>query len=209
MIKIFLAILLMLSSEKIQAQSSIEGEYYLEGVMETASGFKLMADGHFEFFFSYGALDRQGSGKWRMDGNQVILASQEETPAMFTLVKSEAGDSNFITIKIKEENVIFASAVYAALQTNNIQTNPQKASKGYIKIPWQPADSLVLFFEFAPEKIGRFPIQATGARYMEYSFHPSALDVYFHNIRLKITDNGLSGQHPLLKEGVYQFIKRK
>jgi hypothetical protein len=40
------------------------GIYNLEGVMETASGFKLNADSTFEFYFSYGALDSmvKGSG---------------------------------------------------------------------------------------------------------------------------------------------------
>ena len=39
---------------------SVAGEYYLNGVMETASGFRVNADSTFEFFFSQGALDRQG-----------------------------------------------------------------------------------------------------------------------------------------------------
>ena len=46
----------------LNAQKNITGEYYLQGVIETASGFKLNDDSTFEFFFSYGALDRYGSG---------------------------------------------------------------------------------------------------------------------------------------------------
>ena len=56
------------------------GEYYLRGVMETASGFKLNPDSSFQFFFSYGALDRMGSGKWTVRGNELILNSRPRPP---------------------------------------------------------------------------------------------------------------------------------
>ena len=35
-----------------QTAAPIAGQYYLEGVRETASGFKLNEDSSFEFFFS-------------------------------------------------------------------------------------------------------------------------------------------------------------
>jgi hypothetical protein len=41
--------------------NNITGVYNLRGVMEMASGFKLNNDSSFEFYFSYGALDRYGS----------------------------------------------------------------------------------------------------------------------------------------------------
>jgi len=49
------------------------GIYNLQGVMETASGFKLNADSTFEFYFSYGALDRYGKGKWQITNDKLIL----------------------------------------------------------------------------------------------------------------------------------------
>ena len=62
---IFFCILLFTCTNVMRAQN-IAGEYYLEGVMETASGFQLSADSGFQFFYSYGALDRFGKGKWKM-----------------------------------------------------------------------------------------------------------------------------------------------
>ena len=52
--------------------ASPAGEYYLRGVMETAAGFKLNEDSTFQFFFSYGALDRQGRGKWTTEGHPLF-----------------------------------------------------------------------------------------------------------------------------------------
>jgi hypothetical protein len=54
-------ILLFIPFYSMHAQehiTGVTGEYYLEGVMETASVFQLNPDSSFNFFFSYGALDR-------------------------------------------------------------------------------------------------------------------------------------------------------
>ena len=58
-----------------QQKDSIAGEYYLEGVMETASVIQLNPDFTFKFFYSYGALDRYGSGKWAIEDNIIELNS--------------------------------------------------------------------------------------------------------------------------------------
>ena len=45
------------------------GEYHLTGVMETASGIRINQDSTFDFYFSYGAIDREGHGKWSYRNN--------------------------------------------------------------------------------------------------------------------------------------------
>lgn len=47
-------------------QKDLAGEYYLRGVMETGLGFKLGADSTFHLFFSYGGLDRESKGTWKV-----------------------------------------------------------------------------------------------------------------------------------------------
>ena len=69
-----------------QKTNTAIGEYYLSGVMETASGFKLNPDSTFQFFFSYGALDRMGSGKWVAKANEVILDSKPRPLHDFALI---------------------------------------------------------------------------------------------------------------------------
>src|SRR5450432_943541 len=65
--------------------AALPGEYYLQGVMETASGFLLKPDSSFQFFFSYGALDRHGSGKWAVKENKLILNSAARPEYDFAL----------------------------------------------------------------------------------------------------------------------------
>lgn len=52
----------------------LEGHYYLSGVMETGSELLLKANGQFEWFISYGAVDQMAKGRWGRSGNTVTLA---------------------------------------------------------------------------------------------------------------------------------------
>ena len=56
---------------------ALAGEYHLDGVMETGSGLMLHADGRFEWFFSYGALDLAARGHWTRAGDGIDLAVEE------------------------------------------------------------------------------------------------------------------------------------
>ena len=59
------------------ATETLAGEYHLDGVMETGSGLLLQADGRFEWFFSYGALDLAARGHWTRAGDGIDLAVDE------------------------------------------------------------------------------------------------------------------------------------
>ena len=52
------------------------GHYYLSGVMETGSELLLRADGSFEWYMSYGAVDQVAHGAWGSDGGAVILIAE-------------------------------------------------------------------------------------------------------------------------------------
>jgi hypothetical protein len=75
---LMLAFSFVLCILEINAQakhSLLAGEYYLRGEPETASGFKLNEDSTFEFFFSYGALDRYGKGHWQVKDDSLVFNS--------------------------------------------------------------------------------------------------------------------------------------
>jgi len=57
--------------------AQLAGEYRLEGVMETGSGLLLRADGSFEWFFSYGALDLAARGHWEHEGDGIALVVED------------------------------------------------------------------------------------------------------------------------------------
>lgn len=58
-----------------QGASFLPGHYYLQGVMETGSELLLKKDGSFEWMLSYGSMDEQASGTWRVDGDVLTLVA--------------------------------------------------------------------------------------------------------------------------------------
>lgn len=190
-----------------QKTATIAGEYYLRGVMETASGFNLHNDNTFEFFYSYGALDRSGAGTWQLKDDKLVLNSPNPQGQAFVLMANKVADNNRINIKIIEQNSFFLSHVYVIVRSGKQQLEGLTDRDGMISFPKQPVDSIVLLFEFAPEKSAVFAFTNKDENYFEFRFDPSVLDVVFKNLTLKLENNCLSGQHPLLKPGVYQFEK--
>lgn len=54
--------------------AALAGHYYLSGVMETGSELLLKADGRFDWYISYGAVDQMASGRWGRTGQTVTLS---------------------------------------------------------------------------------------------------------------------------------------
>ena len=55
--------------------AALAGHYYLSGVMETGSELLLKADGRFDWYISYGAVDQVAKGRWGRAGKTVTLAA--------------------------------------------------------------------------------------------------------------------------------------
>lgn len=191
-----------------QTNDPITGEYYLRGVMETASGFKLNPDSNFEFFFSYGALDRSGSGIWRREGHSVIFNSAPAPGQNFALTKSVATAEESTVIRIKDPNSIFLSSVFAIIKSADRQEEAMSNREGEIWFPKMPVDSITLYFEFSPERPSVFVPQNKSDNLFEFRFEPWVMEVYFNNFSLQLENNRLKGSHPLLKKGEYEFTRR-
>lgn len=184
------------------------GEYYLRGVMETASGFKLDKDGTFQFFFSYGALDRFGKGNWTSKGNHVILNSDSKHPTDFALVRSEKKAGDNITIKIADSNTNLLRYIYGMIKAGETRQQGAADGEGQMIFAPQKVDSILLVFEFCPEKQSVFAIPANGHNYFEFRIEPWIMEVYFDNLDLQMTDDGFEGNHPLLDPNKkYRFEK--
>ena len=193
----------------IMAQQSVTGIYELRGVMETASGFKLNGDSTFEFYFSYGALDRYGSGRWTKGGNNIIFNSKPWPGKDFRLVKSYHQPGNSITAVISSPNTMLLRYVYFTLYANGKTLQEVSDSKGLANFATQKLDSLALLFEFCPEKISVFKALPAGHNYFEFAFEPWIAEVFFKDFKLAVGDGQLTGKHPLLIDKEYVYEKEK
>ena len=191
----------------LNAQKNITGEYYLQGVMETASGFKLNGDSTFEFFFSYGALDRYGSGKWSMNKDSIILNSKPSPGKDFKLANSIASTNKFSIIKIEDSNTNLYRFIYCRVKTAIEDSIFSFGNDGSLVLPFA-ADSIEFLSELCPERSSVFAIDKSSMIYM-FNFQPWILEVFFNQTAFHFKDDYLEGKHPLLDDKVYRFEKEK
>lgn len=190
-----------------QTTNNIAGTYYLHGVMETGSGIKLNEDSSFEFFYSYGALDRYGSGKWSIQNNSVVLNSRPYPGSDFKMLASGTDNNKFTTVKIEEKNPAFFTFVYCMVRTKNGDTLLRSDSHGYIKVPGKTIDTIHLLFKLCPEKVSTFTLDIAKHNVFTFGFEPWIVEVFFKDFNLQFVTDHLEGKHPLLGEKVYQYLR--
>ncbi|MBC7850694.1 MAG: hypothetical protein H7Y31_13215 [Chitinophagaceae bacterium] len=206
----FLTISILLMSLLMQAQAKTKspiGEYYLQGVMETASGFKFNQDSTFQFFFSYGALDREGQGVWKMNGDRILLNTPTKPEHDYVLVKSEKRDIPGITVKISGSSINFLQHVFAILKTGDKAEDVQANSNGIMQFTATTADSIELLFEFCPEKSSVFNLKGSSHNFFEFHFEPSIMDVVFNEFSLHLGNDEMTGPHPLDPQKEFTYKK--
>ncbi|MBO9572335.1 MAG: hypothetical protein J7497_09030 [Chitinophagaceae bacterium] len=191
-----------------QTPPHVAGEYYLSGVMETASGFKLNEDSTFEFFFSQGALDRFGKGTYKITGNTIIFNSHPAPGQDFELVKSSRQPGNKTTIRIADPNKNILSYVYSRVKAGKEIKEGFADSHGDAVYEISKPDTVELMFEFCPEKIAVFPVADKTHNYFEFRFNPWLFEYFFNNFTLEIADGELHGAHPLMQEKKFVYTKQ-
>lgn len=207
-IKLFIIFLFMNTTSNAQTKpASVAGEYYLEGVMETASGFQLNKDSSFQFFFSYGALDRYGKGKWSVKDNAVVFESPFKPAQDFKLVQRLAAKSGKTSIQIKNLHPHLLQHVYCIAKSGSNQAEGMTNSKGVVTFNLQKIDTIELLLEFCPEKKSVFKFDATSAQELVFEPEPWLMEVFFQNFRLQLTEKGLTGGHPLSDKNNFHYHK--
>ncbi|MBL7741978.1 MAG: hypothetical protein JNN00_00755 [Chitinophagaceae bacterium] len=185
----------------------VAGMYYLNDVKETASGFKLETDGTFRFFFTYGAIDRYGSGRWALEDDHVVLQSRPWTGKDFALVRSGAVNENAIILKMTGANPVLQRHVLFSLQNGASGTWLQANANGEVRFVLQPVTTITLVFEFCPERFTHFIIDTQDHNYFEFRFEQWLMEVFFDHYRLKASKYTLSGGHPLIKGDKFIYEK--
>ena len=181
------------------------GEYHLQGMREMASAFLLKAGGEFEFYFSYGALDRFGKGKWELKDDHLFFNSAPKPASDFTLIESNKSAENFINIKIKEGNPVLLHNVFCSL--DNGGTWEQMSQYGDVQFPMQEIKSISLILEFCGERFSTIPVTTKDHNEFVFQFEPSIMEVFFSDFSLSVIGEGLIGGHPLIKGEEFNYAK--
>lgn len=190
------------------AAGDIAGEYYLHGVMEVASGFALREDHSFSFFFSYGAMDRSGTGTWKVEENNIILNSANWPGSDFKLEKQEHRRQKEIVVQVKDKSKMLLGYIGGILSGGGQVQELQSDNDGVITFAAQTTDTISLYHQFYSDALSVFPVKDQKANYFEFTFLPHLGTVFFRNFILTPDKQELTGGNPLLKEGqVYHYVK--
>jgi len=187
------------------------GEYLLKGVMETASGFKLNPDSTFEFFFSSGALDRYGSGKWmvfRSTDDKVDIIRFNSSPPPGPAIKTittEKRKQKQLLLQLKDVNPVLKSYFIALAFAGKDTVVEPFNQDGIAGLDGKIYDSLQVALEFCPDNL--IVLQtSTGNNYFELSAEEWIFEYFFKNFVLIVREEELEGKHPLMEGG---FIYKK
>ncbi|MGZ8511170.1 MAG: hypothetical protein ACXWWA_12365 [Chitinophagaceae bacterium] len=193
---------------KMRSTNGPEGEYYLHGVPEMATGFKLDEENSFDFFLIYGALDRYASGKWKEEKGQVTFQSKPWSGNDFALLKSKTVGDDSITIRITDNNENVLRYVAGSLNKGEDGSWQRADEKGFIRFPKQAITAISLISEFSPERFSAFTPENALHNYFEFRFEPWLAEVFFNDFRLAITNDGLKGKHPMLTGDDFLYKKK-
>ena len=155
-----------------QHKMEIAGTYFLKGVIETASVFDVRADSSFEFFFSQGALDRGGKGKWTVKDGKLILNSTDKRPAKdYQLVSSKKIPGNATIIKMVDKNTMILSYSDVTIKTAAGNLTESTNSQGEIQFPKINVTEISLLFRLCPDRESVFTVNKDH-NYFEFKLEP-------------------------------------
>lgn len=176
--------------------TKLNGEYTLQGIHDMAAGFRFTPDGRFEFFYIYGASDRNATGTYTVEGDTVKLISDKE-PGKDFKIDSQSKKGKGFTIQVTAPNEYLLRNIYCfyfdgdapdATQTNTAETD----SKGMIHLDIPSIDTMYLRHEIFPDIPTLIKDKNNPNNYFEVSLLPSLGQVSFKGIDLFIKGDTLT-----------------
>jgi hypothetical protein len=177
----------------------IFGEYYITGVHEMASGFQLNKDSSFQFFFSYGAVDRMAKGRFTARDGKIILHG-DKIPAKDFTIKDQKKEGKGYTIKITDKNTYLQKGIICFFKKADQQTTARTDAEGYSHIENADIDTIFVLHPLYPDVLTTVKLGGNPNNYFELTLNPSLAEVCFQNFELTIEGNNLTGSLPYLFE---------
>lgn len=170
---------------------NFSGEYHLTGVHEMASAFNFNPDGKFEFYLVYGAMDRNASGTYTVDGDTIKIHSDKEAGNDFAIVNQRQEGTGY-TIRILNENSILASNVLCFYFVNGQQFEAYSDSDGLIKIDAPVCEKIYVQHMLFADVASLIKDDTNANNYFELNLRPEIQQVSFKGIDFFIDGDALT-----------------
>ncbi len=160
----------------------ITGEYSLTGVPEMASGFKFNDDNTFQFFYIYGASDRQAQGTYSIESSKIVLNGSKSAGNDFSLIHKQKNNStNKITVKITDKNVLLLKNVVCYFINGKDTVIAETNSEGVADTEIPDCNQIQLIHSFFPDLPAILEVDIKEYNFFEFSLNPSLTEVVFDN----------------------------
>lgn len=184
-ISILSLILNFSNTSTLKSQNTVidfTGEYSLTGIPEMASGFKFNNDNTFQFFYIYGASDRQAQGTYITEGSRIVLKGSKSAGNDFTLIQKQKNKTgNIITVKITDKNSLLLKNVVCYFMNDKDTVIAETNSEGIAGIEMPDCNQIQLIHSFFPDLPSILDVDINEYNYFEFSLNPTLAEVVFDN----------------------------
>lgn len=169
---------------------TLSGIYSLRGVREMASAFKFEPDGSFQFFYSYGAVDRFAEGNYKIEGDKVILMSTKEGGKDFEVINQKKKGNKYF-IKVVDPNSYLTENILVIGIKADQKYEYVTDENGIVEMKENSLDRIVLQHGLYPDIYTSIMEAPNDNTYFEVALKPSLEQVSFKGIDLKLVDGEL------------------
>lgn len=167
---------------------TIRGEYYFRKT-EMVAGFKFSEDGTFQFFFSYGAVDRSAAGTFSVEGNLLKLNSDKEPGKDFT-VTAQSKQGEGYTLNFTHPQLYLTANIRCIFQSGDQREEVVSDSKGQVQTSIPACDNIYVQHLLYPDIVTQVKVAANQNNQFELSLNPSLEQLSFKGIDLTIEEDG-------------------
>jgi hypothetical protein len=169
------------------AQRTIQGEFYFRK-MEMVSGFNFSKDGKFQFFFTYGAVDRSAAGSFSVDGDTLKLKSDKEAGKDFNISKQSKEGKGY-TLTFTHPNKYLVKNILCLFITDGKVQEEQTDANGQAHTDLTHCDTIYVQHLLFPDIATLIKDKTNDNNHFTLSLNPSLEQVSFKGIDFKIIDN--------------------
>jgi hypothetical protein len=190
------------------SQTKIQGEYAFRKT-EMVAGFNFSAAGTFQFFFSYGAVDRTATGTFTVEGKTIKLKSNKEAGKDFT-VTAQSKEATGYTINFNHPNKYLLQNILCVFFVNGKEERAVTNSKGEVHVDLVHCDSIYAKHLLYPDILTLVKDAANKNNRFTLSLNPSLEQLSFKGIDLTIESDGSLSWLPnyFLEMPGVKFIKQ-
>ena len=173
----------------MMAQAPVQGEYYFSR-HEMVAGFNFSSDGRFQFFYSYGAIDRSASGTYTLDGNTIKLKSDKAAGQDFTITQQLKKGKGY-TLVFEHPNKYLLENIRCIFFVNGRQQDEYSDSKGIVNADIDHCDSIYVQHSLYPDIATKVKDMGNTNNRFTLNLNQSLEQVSFKGIDLTIVNENM------------------